>query len=581
MPPSSVYRPLYRQSHALVVGINNYRAAPPLKFARQDAEAVADCLASKFEFSIDHVKVLVDEQATRDAITEGFLAYTKKELVAPDDRLVVFFAGHGTTRLGKRGEVGFLVPHDGNTEDLASLIRWHDLTHNSELILGKHVLFIMDACYGGLALTRALAPGAARFARDMLQRYARQAVAAGKADEVVADEGGPLAGHSVFTGHLLEALEGKASTRDGLLSANNVMAYVYDRVAKDYDSRQTPHYGFLDGDGDLLFNHTLVMRPSEDEATKGEDVLIEVSPSFATPAEAAPSSESTTLKEMLSDPAHKIRLDDHVMAQVRAFLHDLTPTRMPGLANVTPEELGQRLRAYEDLSASLRDTIGLLAKWSEGWNMATLQAMLSRIGEREKTTEGYNIWIGLEWYPQVLLQYSGGIAALAAGNYRALKAILTTPVAQPNRREPTSPAIVPAVQGMLDVERANGFKLLPGYERRYTPRSDYMLAALQPHLEDLLFLGSRYEEYFDTFEVFWALVYADLKRDGTWGPPGRFCWKHSSRPEESPLLRLIEEAKAGGPAWPPLQQGLFTGSLERFLEISQTYLGFVNNLGWF
>src|SRR5438094_1391820 len=118
---------------------------------------------------------------------------------------------------------------------------------------------------------------------------------------------------------------------------------------------------------------------------------------------------------------------------------------------------------------------------------------------------------------------------------------------------------------------ANGFKLLPGYERRYTPRSDYMLAALQPHLEDLLFLGSRYEEYFDTFEVFWALVYADLKRDGTWGPPGRFCWKHSSRPEESPLLRLIEEAKAGGPAWPPLQQGLFTGSLERFLEISQTY----------
>jgi uncharacterized caspase-like protein len=540
---------------------------------------MADTLERSFAF--DNVRRFVDEQATREAILEGFLAFTKEELVASDDRLVVFFAGHGTTRKGKRGEVGFLVPYDGDPDNLASLLGWHDLTSNSELIPAKHILFVMDACYGGLALTRALAPGAARFAKDMLQRYARQVIAAGKADEAVSDAGGPLPGHSVFTGHLLEALAGKGSSRDGLISANTVMAYVYDRVATDYGSRQTPHYGFLDGDGDLLFNHKLLDKHGDAEATKGEDILIEVSPSFAIPPEAAPAPEMVRLKELLSDPAYKIRLNDHVQAQVRSFLHDLSPDRMPGDAVVTADELGRRLRSYEEATATLRDTIALLAEWGEEWHMPTLRSVLTRVAEREKTTGGYVLWVGLEWYPQVLLQYTAGIAAIAAGNYRALKTVLTTPVVQANRRGATVPAIVPAVQGMLEVDRTNGFKLLPGQERKYVPRSEYLLAALQPHLEDMLFLGNRYEQYFDTFEVFWTLVYADIERDGGWGPFGRFSWKYIEYPQDSPLSLLIEEAKHGGAAWPPLQQGFFRGSLERFLEISQQYVSLLSKVGWF
>src|SRR2546428_2179732 len=359
-PSNSIYRPIYSHSHALVVGINNYAKAAHLRCARQDAEAVADRLVRSFGFAADNVTLLLDEQATRATILDRFLLFTREDLVAPDDRLVVFFAGHGATRLGRRGEVGFLVPHDGEPGNLASLLRWDDLTRNSELIPAKHILFIMDACYGGLALTRAFPPGAARFAKDMLQRYARQVIAAGKADEVVADQGGPLPGHSVFTGHLLEALGGKASSREGLISANSVMAYVYDRVATDYGSHQTPHYGFLDGEGDLIFNHGLVTDRDAD-ATKSQPLLIEVPPTFTAPAEAAPSSERTTLKELLSDPAHKIRLHDLVQTQVRAFLHELPPSRMSGQTDVTADELGRRLRTYETLSAALRDTTALLA----------------------------------------------------------------------------------------------------------------------------------------------------------------------------------------------------------------------------
>jgi uncharacterized caspase-like protein len=122
----------------------------------------------------------------------------------------------------------------------------------------------MDACYGGLALMRFTPPGSMRFMKDMLQRYSRQVLTAGKGNEVVADSGGPRPGHSIFTGHLLDALDGKAATKDGILTASGVMAYVYDRVAKDYQSKQTPHYGFVDGDGDFVFDISALDRLSPD-----------------------------------------------------------------------------------------------------------------------------------------------------------------------------------------------------------------------------------------------------------------------------------------------------------------------------
>ena len=137
-------------------------------------------------------------------------------------------------------------------EDFATFIRWDELTRNAELIRAKHMFFIMDACYGGLALNRYLHPGSTRFLKDMMLRYSRQVLTAGKADEVVSDSGGPLPNHSVFTGHLIEGLRGKAATEDGIITAGGLMAYVYGKVAKDKNSNQTPHYGYFDGDGDFI-----------------------------------------------------------------------------------------------------------------------------------------------------------------------------------------------------------------------------------------------------------------------------------------------------------------------------------------
>jgi len=45
--------------------------------------------------------MLLDEKATRKRIMEKFLSY---ESLDPDDRLFFFFAGHGATVAGSRGQ---------------------------------------------------------------------------------------------------------------------------------------------------------------------------------------------------------------------------------------------------------------------------------------------------------------------------------------------------------------------------------------------------------------------------------------------------------------------------------------------
>ena len=186
MVTETIYQPEYRTSWAIVIGINAYAHASPLGFARQDAEAVSSVIIEKHGFQQEKVRLLLDASATRNAIMCAFLSLATGDIHV-DDRVIIFFAGHGHTRTGKRGEIGYLVPADGDPTDLSTLIRWDELTRNSELISAKHVLFIMDACYGGTAITRTLAPGSQRFLKDMLQRYSRQVLTAGKADELVAD----------------------------------------------------------------------------------------------------------------------------------------------------------------------------------------------------------------------------------------------------------------------------------------------------------------------------------------------------------------------------------------------------------
>src|SRR5207244_9439081 len=86
------YRPQYEHSWALVIGINQYLHLGPLAIACADAESVTEVLVGELGFPKENVHILLDCDATKANIMERFLALDK---ICPNDRLLVFFAGHG------------------------------------------------------------------------------------------------------------------------------------------------------------------------------------------------------------------------------------------------------------------------------------------------------------------------------------------------------------------------------------------------------------------------------------------------------------------------------------------------------
>lgn len=589
MEKNPIYQTKYSNSWALVIGINAYTHASPLSYAVNDAKAVAEILETRFAFPKENVRLLVDDNATADEIRKAFLEFANETKIKVDDRVLVFFAGHGHTVPGRRGETGYLVPVDGHPDMLSTLIRWDELTRNADLIPAKHIFFMMDACYGGLAFVRAPAFGSMRFLGDMLQRCGRQVLTAGKADETVSDGNGARPGHSIFTSHLLDALEGGAATENGVMTANGVMAYVYQQVSHDQYSQQTPHYGFVDGDGDFIFdlsaleaikNAQVTAEPARSDAAPGEkgeeDILINTSPELEITPDPG-SSVVRTMKALLSDPTKKIALDDYIIRHVKKFLAETDLRNFPvqGLS-VQREDFVERLHKYEEASKDLQEIVILLAKWGDHGQMLLLEKIYTRLAEADKGSSGIVMWLHLTWYPLQNLMYSAGIAALSARNFPALKIVLQTMV-QINDEGKKMPLVVKVGANMSDL--SENFKWIPGQEQKYVPRSEYLFKLLQPTLEDLLLLGKGYESLFDNFEILFALSYSSsIGRN--WGPPGRFGWKHKSWHGESPYNALLEEATKEKQKWGPIQAGLFEGSLEGFMSNANAYKDFLDKLSW-
>jgi len=576
-------KPEYSVSHALIIGINVFQHATPLEYAISDAEAISETLITNFGFSKDHIQLLTDKEATRGNIMSAYMAYSQSGTEI-NDRILVFFAGHGVTQRGARGEIGFLVPHDGNPIDLSTLIRWDEFTYNAELIKAKHMLFIMDACYSGLIFSRAMPAGGMRFLKDMLLRPVRQVITAGKADQVVADSGGPRPSHSVFTGHLLDALDGKASTPDGVLTANGVMFYVYDKVSKDIHSRQTPHFGFFDGDGDFIFQAPILgSLTKEDKVDK--DILITI-PSLEIPeAIEQKGTLANTVKEYLADPKTTIKLHDLSIQYVRKFLIEVTQDKFPVQgAQFSVEEFTARLERYNASTQDLKLLTSCLSYWGEETHQTILQKIIGRSTDHLQPESGLVIWLALRWYPIIIITYSAGIAAVTAKKYDNLYSLFTSHTTSRRSSEERSELLWSLGEAIQELERTNGFKQLPGHEKHYVPRSEYLFKLLQPDLDDLFFLGNEYEQAFDRFEVMLALTHADLRNQREkhiWGPVGRFGWKYSWRAGiENPLSDIIAEAKTMSSTWPPLKAGFFGGSLERFNTVAAEYEAIIKRLNW-
>lgn len=237
----------YDSSYAVVIGIDKYPASrwPNLSYARKDAEGVGAFL----EGQGFRVTQLINEQATKSAIIKAMQNDLARR-VNKNDRILVFFAGHGHTEELANEDWGYIVPYHEENQSSADYISMEELqTLSRKMGRAKHQLFIMDACYGGLLTTRGVAAvdvDIPNYLQDVTRRTARLIITAGGKDQQVLDEGPD--DHSVFTGLFLEALEKAMAdiNGDGYITFSELTAYLVPRASNAY---QTPALGYLPGHG--------------------------------------------------------------------------------------------------------------------------------------------------------------------------------------------------------------------------------------------------------------------------------------------------------------------------------------------
>jgi Caspase domain len=247
----------FGKSYALVIGIGKYQSFPQLDAPSSDAVRVRDFLRDEAGF--DCIVTLTDEKATRARI-ETLMEDTFPSLLGRNDRFLFYFSGHGKTRSLLSGQRGYLVLSTSVRDQWDTMIDMPRVSEWSQNVdIAKHTLFLLDACFSGLAAVQAKS-GAEKMTLERLLRPAHHMITAG----VEGEESYSFGGESLFTSAFIASARGEVENISSpLISLDDIMVginrYIDGKRAEIGDVvRMTPHLyqtKIVDNSGEFFFVH--------------------------------------------------------------------------------------------------------------------------------------------------------------------------------------------------------------------------------------------------------------------------------------------------------------------------------------
>jgi len=201
--------------------------------------------------------MLTNQEATLQGIRNAFDQIMKA--AGKDDRVLIYFAGHGFTEElpDGNGEIGYLVPVDGKEEDAyLTCLPMEELRTVSQRSSARQVMFLVDACHGGLAAvnTRSLDSNSKHYIKKIAGMKARQIISAGGKDDKVIEKA--EWGHSAFTYKLIHGLKDGLADRDDdyIITASELYTFLRRSVTTLSGYIQTPRFNYLsDDEGEFVF----------------------------------------------------------------------------------------------------------------------------------------------------------------------------------------------------------------------------------------------------------------------------------------------------------------------------------------
>ncbi|HTX34494.1 MAG TPA: tetratricopeptide repeat protein [Bryobacteraceae bacterium] len=239
-PPSPGQTEAVPRSYAVVIGISHYQNLDQqhqLEYPDADAQSIYTILISPEggNFKAENVHVLVGPKATLAAMRheiDDWLPSVAKD----DDRVLIYFAGHGFLYQGK----GYLAPYDFDTtritatgypmDELGSVI--------GSKIHAKYKILLTDSCHSG-----AISPEDSEGLNHALSNLNSSLFSLTASRDRERSFEGPQfgGGHGVFTYYVVKGMQGEADTsHDGLVTADELAEYVHTQVREATNGQQNP-----------------------------------------------------------------------------------------------------------------------------------------------------------------------------------------------------------------------------------------------------------------------------------------------------------------------------------------------------
>lgn len=255
---------LYKDYHALVVGVGDYDYWPDLQGAVRDAKEIAAFL------KIAGMKVNLVLNPTSRELKRALNALTYGVGREEDRAILFFFSGHGETEVLATGKkMGYIVPKDcpipaktpeGFTEKAISM---NMIESYALRIKSKHVLMVFDSCFSGSVF--ASLKSVPTDISEKSNRPVRQFITAGNENEQVPD-------NSIFKTCFVQGIGGEADySKDGYVTGSELGMYLDSSVVNYTRGAQHPQYGKIRhpklDKGDFIFSLGKQVAPFQSSLT--------------------------------------------------------------------------------------------------------------------------------------------------------------------------------------------------------------------------------------------------------------------------------------------------------------------------
>lgn len=231
---------------ALLFAAEAYEHWHPLDRPIDDAEALKAILIKQYTFKEEDVHLVKDP--TRAELI-GHLDALSTQL-GPNDNLLIYYAGHGAVR--KAGNEGSWIPVDGDEKNSANWVTGDDIVSRLRGIDARHVLLMVDACFGGTILEGISSTRGGPADEEAIKKYytlrSRKAMTSGAAEEV--------SDRSPFMQLVRSDLE---NFRGKSLLASQLFGSVRDSLSRT-DYGQVPQFSNITMDGNAGGDFVFVRR---------------------------------------------------------------------------------------------------------------------------------------------------------------------------------------------------------------------------------------------------------------------------------------------------------------------------------